>query len=60
MPRLPMPQDTDAYPPEVRAAVRQIQATRGSLPPPSTYLAYAGRWRTSWRRWPGRSAMAPR
>ena len=42
MPRLPMPQDTDGFSDETRAAVRQIQETRGSLPPPSTYLAYAG------------------
>lgn len=42
MPRLPFPADTDAFSEETRAAVRYIQETRGSLPPPSTYLAYAG------------------
>lgn len=42
MPRLPFPADTDAFSEETRAAVRNIQETRGSLPPPSTYLAYAG------------------
>lgn len=42
MPRLPFPADTDAFPPETRETVRYIQETRGSLPPPSTYLAYAG------------------
>ena len=42
MPRLPFPADTDAFSDETRDAVRYIQETRGSLPPPSTYLAYAG------------------
>ena len=42
MPRLPFPADADGFSEETRAAVRKIQATRGSLPPPSTYLAYAG------------------
>jgi 4-carboxymuconolactone decarboxylase len=42
MPRLPFPADTDAFPEDMRAAVRHIQQTRGSLPPPSTYLTYAG------------------
>lgn len=42
MARLPLPADADGFPEETRAAVRQIQAVRGSLPPPSTYLAYAG------------------
>ena len=42
MPRLSFPADTDAFPEHTREAVRYIQETRGSLPPPSTYLAYAG------------------
>lgn len=42
MPRLPFPADTDAFSTETRATVRYIQESRGSLPPPSTYLAYAG------------------
>ena len=42
MPRLPFPADTDAFSADTRDAVRYIQQTRGSLPPPSTYLAYAG------------------
>src|ERR687883_1412010 len=42
MPRLPMPSDTEAFSEETRAAVRHILQTRHSLPPPSTYLAYAG------------------
>lgn len=42
MPRLTMPSDTDEFSDETRAAVRHIQETRGSLPPPSTYLTYAG------------------
>ncbi len=43
MPRLPMPSDTEGFAEETRAAVRHILQTRHSLPPPSTYLAYAGR-----------------
>ncbi|MGE0699549.1 MAG: carboxymuconolactone decarboxylase family protein [Hyphomicrobiaceae bacterium] len=43
MPRLPIPADTDAFPEETRAAVRHIQATRKSMPPPSSYLTYAGK-----------------
>ncbi len=42
MPRLPFPADTDAFSPETREAVRYIKNSRGSLPPPSTYMAYAG------------------
>lgn len=42
MPRLPFPADTDAFSEETRAAVRHIQETRGSMPPPSSYLTYAG------------------
>jgi 4-carboxymuconolactone decarboxylase len=37
-----MPSDTEAFPEETRAAVRHILKTRQSLPPPSTYLTYAG------------------
>ena len=43
MPRLPIPQDTDDFSEETRAAVRHIQETRGSMPPPSSYLTYAGK-----------------
>ena len=42
MPRLPMPSDTDAFSEKTRAAVRHIQQTRTSTPPPSSYLTYAG------------------
>ena len=42
MPRLPMPSDTEAFSEETRAAVRHILQTRHSLPPPSSYLTYAG------------------
>ena len=43
MPRLPIPADTDAFPEETRAAIRHIQKTRKSMPPPSSYLTYAGK-----------------
>ncbi len=43
MARLPIPSDTDAFSDETRTAVRHIQATRGSMPPPSSYLTYAGK-----------------
>ncbi len=43
MPRLPVPADTEAFPEGTRAAVRHILATRKSLPPPSSYLTYAGK-----------------
>jgi len=43
MSRLPMPSETEAFPEETRAAVRHILQTRQSLPPPSTYLTYAGK-----------------
>lgn len=43
MPRLPIPSDTEAFPEETRAAVRHILATRKSMPPPSSYLTYAGK-----------------
>jgi len=42
MPRLPIPSDTDEFSEETRAAVRHIQETRGSMPPPSSYMTYAG------------------
>ena len=42
MPRLPFPSDTDDFSDETRSAVRHIQETRGSMPPPSSYLTYAG------------------
>src|SRR5215510_3482015 len=42
MPRLPIPADTGAFPEETRAAVRHILKTRKSMPPPSSYLTYAG------------------
>lgn len=43
MPRLPIPADTAAFAEETRAAVRHILLTRKSMPPPSSYLTYAGR-----------------
>ncbi len=43
MPRLPIPSDTDAFTEETRAAVRHILYTRKSMPPPSSYLTYAGK-----------------
>ena len=43
MPRLPFPADTDAFTDETRDAVRHILATRKSMPPPSSYLTYAGK-----------------
>ena len=42
MPRLPIPSDTEAFAEATRAAVRHILETRKSLPPPSSYLTYAG------------------
>jgi len=42
MPRLPIPSDTEAFPEETRAAVCHILQTRHSMPPPSSYLTYAG------------------
>ena len=42
MPRLPIPSDTEAFAEDTRAAVRHILETRGSTPPPSTYMTYAG------------------
>jgi 4-carboxymuconolactone decarboxylase len=43
MPRLPIPSDTDGFPEETRAAIRHIQQTRTTMPPPSSYLTYAGK-----------------
>ena len=43
MPRLPIPTDTDAFAEDTRAAVRHIRATRKTIPPPSSYLTYAGK-----------------
>lgn len=43
MPRLPIPSDTAEFPEETRAAVRHILQTRKSMPPPSSYLTYAGK-----------------
>jgi len=43
MPRLPIPSDVEEFPEETRAAVRHILQTRKSMPPPSSYLTYAGR-----------------
>jgi 4-carboxymuconolactone decarboxylase len=37
-----MPSDTEAFAEETRAAVRHILKTRNSMPPPSSYLTYAG------------------
>ena len=42
MPRLPIPSDTEAFSEETRAAVRHILKTRNGMPPPSSYLTYAG------------------
>ena len=42
MPRLPMPSDSEGFAEETRAAVRHILQTRHSMPPPSSYLTYAG------------------
>lgn len=42
MPRLKYPADTDEFSDETRAAIRYIKETRNSLPPPSSYLTYAG------------------
>jgi 4-carboxymuconolactone decarboxylase len=42
MPRLPIPDDTEAFSEGTRRAIRHIKETRGgSLPPPSSYLTYA-------------------
>ena len=43
MARFPIPSDTAEFDEETRAAVRHIQQTRKSMPPPSSYLTYAGK-----------------
>jgi 4-carboxymuconolactone decarboxylase len=43
MPRLPIPSDTEGFAEETRAAMRHIQKTRTTIPPPSSYLTYAGK-----------------
>ena len=43
MSRLPIPSDTGEFEEETRAAVRHILQTRKSMPPPSSYLTYAGK-----------------
>ena len=43
MSRLPIPSDTAEFDEETRAAVRHILQTRKSVPPPSSYLTYAGK-----------------
>ena len=43
MPRLPIPADTDAFTDETRGAICHIIETRGSTPPPSSYMTYAGK-----------------
>jgi 4-carboxymuconolactone decarboxylase len=43
MSRLPIPSDTAEFDEETRAAVRHIRQTRKSMPPPSSYLTYAGK-----------------
>jgi 4-carboxymuconolactone decarboxylase len=43
MARLPFPADTEAFSEETRAAMRHILATRTTVPPPSSYLTYAGK-----------------
>jgi 4-carboxymuconolactone decarboxylase len=43
MSRLPVPSDTPEFDEETRAAVRHILQTRKSMPPPSSYLTYAGK-----------------
>jgi 4-carboxymuconolactone decarboxylase len=42
MPRLPIPSDSDGFSEETRKAITHIQKTRGNLPPPSSYMTYAG------------------
>jgi len=43
MPRLPFPADTEEFSDETRTAMRHILETRTSVPPPSSYLTYAGK-----------------
>ena len=42
MPRLPIPSDSEEFSEETRAAMRHIHKTRTTVPPPSSYLTYAG------------------
>ena len=42
MPRLPIPTDSEEFSEETRSAIRHIKSTRKSMPPPSSYLTYAG------------------
>ncbi len=43
MARLPFPSDSAEFSDQTREAIRHIQSTRGSTPPPSSYLTYAGK-----------------
>jgi len=43
MPRLPIPTDSAEFSEDTRAAMRHIHATRKTVPPPSSYLTYAGK-----------------
>lgn len=43
MSRLPMPSDKPEFGEETRAAMRHILETRTTIPPPSSYLTYAGK-----------------
>ena len=43
MARLPIPADSAEFDEATRAAVRHILQTRKSMPPPSSYLTYAGK-----------------
>lgn len=43
MPRLPFPADTEDFSEETRAAMRHILETRTTVPPPSSYVTYAGK-----------------
>lgn len=42
MPRLPVPTDSEEFTDDTRKAIRHILETRGSSPPPSSLLTYAG------------------
>ena len=43
MPRLPIPADSDEFAEETREGMRHILKTRTTVPPPSSYLTYAGK-----------------
>lgn len=43
MPRLPFPADSEEFSDETREAMRHILSTRTTVPPPSSYLTYAGK-----------------